>query len=483
MPLPTPQRDENKDDFLPRCMADDTMQREYEDESQRRAVCESRWEKRNGENSAMKHQIYAMEPNFLSQLLSDRREILDVARTLQTADAMREMRAEVMGSLSAINIEPRNDEELAASYGVDENGVAHIPIVGELTSQAETDVCGAYTAEALTEYGFIQAATKAADADTTVNAIAYEVSSPGGYVDGVEDTANVIRSASKPTVARVGSMAASAAYWLASQADKIVATSRASRVGSIGVAVEEYDMTQALENAGITRRVYTSTDAPDKRPDTRTEEGQAKVVSMLDDLHSVFVQSVAEGRGVSVKTVNENYGKGAVLIAEKAARAGMIDGVETVPPREREETGGVAAEENSRQEEAGNSREVPMDRNQLKTEHPDLYAELEREFIEAGVKQERERVSALQGQKQYDPDNAKLAQTVDQFIADGTTLSEAQTAISVAIRDGKLDGENPPNVQPDPETTEGLEQDDLEAMRLMGISPSEYRALVKKEAN
>ena len=40
MPIPQPQTDETKDDFLQRCMADDTMLLDFPDPSQRYAVCE-----------------------------------------------------------------------------------------------------------------------------------------------------------------------------------------------------------------------------------------------------------------------------------------------------------------------------------------------------------------------------------------------------------------------------------------------------------
>ncbi len=49
MPLPTPKSGEEHDDFMSRCMADDVMNKEYEDEDQRYAVCQSQWDKeRNG---------------------------------------------------------------------------------------------------------------------------------------------------------------------------------------------------------------------------------------------------------------------------------------------------------------------------------------------------------------------------------------------------------------------------------------------------
>jgi hypothetical protein len=43
MPLPTPKNDEEKPEFIGRCMANATMRDEYPDEKQRYAVCQSKW--------------------------------------------------------------------------------------------------------------------------------------------------------------------------------------------------------------------------------------------------------------------------------------------------------------------------------------------------------------------------------------------------------------------------------------------------------
>jgi ClpP class serine protease len=418
-----------------------------------------------------------MEESFLEQLLADRRELLDFARQLGTADAMRAMRADFMAEMQGrVNVTPAQGER--ASYRVVDN-VAYIPIQGQLTPQAETDICGAYTADALTEYGYIIEASRQADADPEVESITYEINSPGGYVDGVMDASDAMRQVSKPTMAIVGSMAASAAYWLASQTDRIVASSPLSRVGSIGVAVEEYDTTKAMESAGITKRVYTSTDAPDKRPDTRTEEGQKKVIASLDDLHSIFARSVAEGRGVTVETVNSDYGRGGVLIAEKALDAGMIDQVWITAPRVNADTPVVDRSENNTAPEAGRLEEAAMDKQQLRNEHPDLYAEI----VGEGQDVERARVARLMKAAESDPDNVKLQELVQESIISGDSYEEISDKINVAIRDGgKLDGENPPNVETTGNEFAGLSEEDREAIRLMDISPGEYRKLVKKEA-
>jgi hypothetical protein len=45
MPMPVPADDENRDDFVSRCMSDDVMRREYPAERQRYAVCLTQWTK------------------------------------------------------------------------------------------------------------------------------------------------------------------------------------------------------------------------------------------------------------------------------------------------------------------------------------------------------------------------------------------------------------------------------------------------------
>lgn len=52
MPLPTPNKDETHDKFLSRCMANSTMNTEYDDNEQRYAVCNSQW-RRSKEDEAV----------------------------------------------------------------------------------------------------------------------------------------------------------------------------------------------------------------------------------------------------------------------------------------------------------------------------------------------------------------------------------------------------------------------------------------------
>ena len=52
MPLPSSNKDQSKDDFLSSCMANDTMKGEFPKESQRYAVCQSKYKRAKSEGSA-----------------------------------------------------------------------------------------------------------------------------------------------------------------------------------------------------------------------------------------------------------------------------------------------------------------------------------------------------------------------------------------------------------------------------------------------
>lgn len=44
LPLPKPEEDESKQEFMERCMSDNTMRKEFKDKDQRNAVCLVQWE-------------------------------------------------------------------------------------------------------------------------------------------------------------------------------------------------------------------------------------------------------------------------------------------------------------------------------------------------------------------------------------------------------------------------------------------------------
>ena len=78
-----------------------------------------------------------------------------------------------------------------------------------------------------------------------------------GSIRFLEELANKIRDLAKPTMAYTDSEMASAAYWIASAADKVVA-SPSSTVGSVGVYMVVADYSKAAEAQGIKMVVIKS---------------------------------------------------------------------------------------------------------------------------------------------------------------------------------------------------------------------------------
>jgi signal peptide peptidase SppA len=177
-----------------------------------------------------------------------------------------------------------------------------------------------------TAYNDIQdALTKAAN-DPGIKRINLNIDSPGGRVRGCAETAAMIKNINKPIEAFV-SECCSGAYWLASQTDKIYATSDTVRIGSIGVATTLLDDSELLKKEGLKRYIITSNDAPKKWADITNTEVRKDIQQNINDTHAVFVKHVAAGRNTTIENVNENYGQGGILIASKALTAGMIDGI------------------------------------------------------------------------------------------------------------------------------------------------------------
>ncbi|KKK65329.1 hypothetical protein LCGC14_2975230, partial [marine sediment metagenome] len=86
-----------------------------------------------------------------------------------------------------------------------------------------------------------------ANNDESVSSLLLDIESNGGTGDGLPALAADIRDSNKPVVAYVDSVAASAAYWAASQADTIVMNGdNFAEVGSIGALMIHQDSTKMI---------------------------------------------------------------------------------------------------------------------------------------------------------------------------------------------------------------------------------------------
>jgi signal peptide peptidase SppA len=233
--------------------------------------------------------------------------------------------------LSAEEIQERIGAARQSATGARQSGsVAVLPLMGTLIPRASmmSEASGMTSLERWT------ADLRQAIADPAVGSVVLDVDSPGGSVFGVQEAADAMRSfksAGKPIVAVANQMAASAAYWLASQADELVVTP-SGEVGSIGVIAAHEDLSAALEREGvkvslITAGKYKGEGSPFE---PLSEDTRGYLQSRVNDYYRSFVAAVARGRGTTAEAVRDGYGQGRMMGAKQAVQAGMADRVATL---------------------------------------------------------------------------------------------------------------------------------------------------------
>lgn len=184
-----------------------------------------------------------------------------------------------------------------------------------------------------TKYQAIKDAADTVAYDTDITTVVLLVDSYGG---SVHPDINVawqsiynLRTRKKVFALNVNAMA-SAAYWLASAAEKIFSVHELTQQGSVGVYAAFTDWTGFDEKNGIKEVRIVSKNAPNKNLPTNDPKLVEQVQVDIDHVEGVMLRDIAKGRGVSVATVSANYGQGAMLITPDAVRTGMIDGIATL---------------------------------------------------------------------------------------------------------------------------------------------------------
>lgn len=120
---------------------------------------------------------------------------------------------------------------------------------------------------------------------------------------------------------------ASGAYYIAAAADEIYAD-KASIVGSIGVKMSSFGLVDAIEKAGVTRRLFTSgseKDFLDMFLPLKANDVE-HVQQMLDTVHQQFIDAVKKGRGDRLGSDPDLF-SGIIWSGEQAVPLGLIDGL------------------------------------------------------------------------------------------------------------------------------------------------------------
>lgn len=210
-----------------------------------------------------------------------------------------------------------------------DGNVAVLPIRGFLMQKDNlvTKILGGTSTES------ISASLRQYAVDRSVSAIVLDVDSPGGSVFGISALAADIRAVrmKKPVVAVANSLAASAAYWLSSQASELN-VAPGGLVGSIGVVEYHSDISKAEEMDGVKTTIIS---AGKYKAETNpfgplSDEAQADIQARVDSYYQDFLRDVAAGRGATVNQVRDGYGQGRIVTANRAVQMGMADKVATL---------------------------------------------------------------------------------------------------------------------------------------------------------
>jgi signal peptide peptidase SppA len=225
--------------------------------------------------------------------------------------------AELRSAIELIPVDPATP---------DGQQVAVIRLGGLLMKQVSSMTNGTSTVQARRDI-------RTAARDSKVSAILLVVDSPGGTVSGTGDLAADVLAASKqkPTWTFIEDLCASAAFYVASQSEKIYANSRSALVGSIGTMLTLYDLSRQAAANGVEAVVFAT--GPNKAIGTPgtpiTAEQRSTVQSMVDQMQRDFDTAVQSGRRLSAEQLAA-VRTGQVWPADQAQSLGLIDGIQSL---------------------------------------------------------------------------------------------------------------------------------------------------------
>jgi len=200
--------------------------------------------------------------------------------------------------------------------------IAVIPIIGPIGYKVSgiEKVCG------ICDVGEVKRNVKMATEDDMIEGIILDVSTPGGSILHVAETAEVIAECAKkkPILAFTDSMAASAGYYLLAGATEIYATPSAD-VGSIGCYMALLDYSRMYEQAGVKVDLFVGEKAKYKAmglPGLPLSQDQRELLQAeVDSITKQFKSFVKQYR----PQVAEEAMQGQTIFGKEKVDMGLVD--------------------------------------------------------------------------------------------------------------------------------------------------------------
>lgn len=229
----------------------------------------------------------------------------------------------IMSSVGANLVSPRFEwgKEIAFDRAP-KNSIALIPLTGAVMKQ---DYCGTMGTRTI-----VSLLNKVNENPNFIGSILY-IDSPGGEALGTAEASLDIRSASKikPIVSYVDNMMCSAAIWLGTSANHVIANSKDfTIIGSIGTYI-----TLVLDNPNgpKVKEIYAdaSTDKNGAFREAKNGNEQPLKDEILNPLNKSFIAAMTRNRYGKILN-KEAVFSGKTFQANKALKEGLIDQIGTI---------------------------------------------------------------------------------------------------------------------------------------------------------
>lgn len=206
--------------------------------------------------------------------------------------------------------------------------IAIIYGTGGITSGKSSDG-GLFGGETMGSETLIKAIKDARENDE-VDAIVFRVDSPGGSALASELITREVKRCTegdkkKPFIVSMSDVAGSGGYYVACQADSIVAMPT-TITGSIGVISGKLNYAELQKKIKLNHETLRRGEHADMYAGYRsfTDEEWDKLRGHIDQFYQTFISQVADGRGMDTSAVNA-VGQGRIWSGKAAEKNGLID--------------------------------------------------------------------------------------------------------------------------------------------------------------
>ena len=212
-------------------------------------------------------------------------------------------------------------------YFVTDDKIAVIDVVGPLVKRTS----GAFLSGGPTTYSEVETEFMDAITDPEIAGVLLQVDSPGGESTGAFELSDLIHSqrGSKPIFAAADGDAFSAAYAVASAADRLFVT-KSGGVGSIGVWMMHVDQSGLNAKVGLKPTyLFAGARKIDGNPhEPLGKEARASFQSEVDRIYGMFVDTVARNRSMDAANVQGTEAR--LFFGTDAIESGLADEVGTL---------------------------------------------------------------------------------------------------------------------------------------------------------